>query len=369
MRFLTTNLCTENATVVTSSSANVNFPVSNLKNPFRSKRWRSSGTFVVDLSNNKIDFKDTGGGLEKTATLSLGTYSVSGLKTEIESKMASVGSHTYTVQYSTSTGLWTLSSNGSYFSLLNLTGTNNSLSILNKSLGFPAADKTGSLSYTGSLVACHTKESVVFDLQTIQDISSIVILWPKEDGIRLSDDAILKIEANATNSWSGPAVSQILTIDNDYLVASHFFSSVQTYRYWRVTVEDPKNSNLFVELGMVWIGENIEFNEPQNGFKINVSDTSTVSRTDFGHEYVDEYPNVVSLEFGYSYIGYSTAQIMENAFRQNGVRKPVLIVFDETEQVFNKDHFLIYGKFDKDFALNHVMYDMFNGVVKITELG
>lgn len=369
MRFLTTNLCTESATVVTGSSANVNFPTSNLKNPLRSKRWRSRGNFVVDSTNNKINFKESAMGSELTATINSGSYSVAAMQTEIETRMNAVGASNYTVLYSTTTGLWTITSDGSYFTLLNLTGTNHAVALFKVSLGFPSTDKTASLTYTGSFIACHTKESVVFDMRTAQDINSVVILWPKEDGIRLSDDAVVRIEASATDSWSSPAVSQTMTIDNTYLVSSHFFSSVQSYRYWRLTVVDPKNANLFIEIGLVWIGENVAFDEPQNGFKFNIVDSSRISTTDFGHEYVDEYPSIVSLEFNYAYIDYETAQILENAFRTNGIRKPVLVAFDETEQVFNKDHFLIYGKFDKSFNLSHVMYDLFNGGVKITELG
>jgi hypothetical protein len=369
MRFLKTNLCTEVATNITASSSSANFPVSNLKNPFRSKHWRSSGAFVIDATNNKINFKESSGGAQLTATLSSGTYGVVGLQTEIKTKMQSVGASVYTVIQSAVTGTWSISTSGAYLTLLNATGTDAATNAFKTSLGFPNADKTGATSYVGSLVAIHTKESVVFDLITSQDISSVVLLWPKEDGIRLSSTAILKIEANATNVWTAPAVSQTLTINNDYMVASHFFTAVQSYRYWRVTIQDPQNPYLFVELGMVWIGENVAFNEPENGFKYTLVDPSHVSITDFGHEYVDEYPLSATLEFKYAFISYPTMQALENAFRTNGTKKPVLVVFDQAETVFNKDQFLIYGKFDKTHLTTHISYDIFSGTVKIKELG
>lgn len=368
MRFLTTNLCTENATSISASSSDPSFPSSNLSNVLRSKRWRSYGTFIIDSSNNKINFKESGGGSELTATITTGSYSISALKTEIKSKMESVGSSLYTINYSSSSGIWSISTNGLYFSLLNNSGTNQSTSIFKNSLGFPNLDKTGSTSYDGSLIAIHTKESVVFDFKTTQDINSVVILWPKEDGIKLSSNAIIKIEANATNIWTSPAVSQTLTINNDYLVASHFFSSTQNYRYWRVTFEDPQNPFLYVEMGMVWIGENVSFNEPENGFTYSLKDLSDVSKTDFGHEYVDIYPQQAFLEFGYKFLSYDLSKILENAFRINGIRKPVLIVFDESGTIFNKDHFLIYGKFNSAFSLEQSFYNLFNGSIKITEL-
>jgi hypothetical protein len=368
MKLLTTNLCTESSTSITASSANPSFPVSNLSSVFRSKRWRSSGTFVIDATNNKINFKESGGGSELTATITSGSYSITTLKTEIKTQMDSVGASDYIINYNSVTGIWSVVSNGSYFSLLNNTGTNQAVALFKVSLGFSNTDKTGSLTYSGSLVAIHTKESVVFDLKTIQDIDSVILMWPKEDGIRLSSSAVIKVEANATNVWTSPAVSQTLNINDDYLIASHYFSSVQQYRYWRITIEDSQNPLLYVELGLCWIGENIEFNEPENGFKYDLMDLSKSTKTDYGHEYVDEYPLTAVLSFTYNYILYSTLQILENAYRQNGIKKPVIIVFDENGSVFNKDHFVIYGKFENMFSSGHVSYNLFNGELKITEL-
>lgn len=369
MKFLATNLCTEGATTIVASSANANFPVANLKNPLRSKRWRSSGYFLVDSSNNKINFKESSGGSELTATLTNGTYSPSGLAAEIENKMDAAGTDSFSVTFSRASGLWTIESDGSELEILNDTGTDSSSSLLVNSLGFASSDLTGDVSYTGDVIAIHTQETVLFDMKTSQNIDSVVILWPKEDGIRLSPSAEIRVQASATNLWTSPAVDEVLTVDNHYLVASHFFSSPQSYRYWRLVVTDPSNPDLFVELGMVWIGENIRFREPENGFKFSLADTSKVSSTDFGHEYVDEYPLMSSLQFNYSYIGYETAQALEDAYRSNGVRKPVLVVFDESELVFTKNHFLIYGKFPKQFGTDHVNFDIFNGSLTITELG
>lgn len=369
MKFLATNLCTESATSITASSANVNFPSSNLKNPLRSKRWRSSGTFVIDSTNNKINFKESGGGSELTATITSGTYSVATLKTEIKTQMDAVGASDYTITYSTSTGLWTIASNGAFFSLLNNTGTNQAAALFKVSLGFPNSDKTGALTYTGSTIAIHTLESIVFDFQTAQDINSVVLLWPKEDGIKLSSSAVVKIQANATNVWTSPAVNQTLTVDNDYTVASHYFSSNQSYRYWRITIQDPTNPELYVELGLAWIGESLNFNEAENGFKWGYEDLSKVSDNEFGHVYVDEYPIRRTLNFNYSFILYSTAKILDEAYLLNGNKKPVLVVLDQSEAVFDKDHFLIYGKMGKSFDLDHVSYNLFKGGFKITELG
>lgn len=200
----------------------------------------------------------------------------------------------------------------------------------------------------------------MFDFQTAEAVNTVVILWPKEDGIRLTEDAVVKIQANATNVWTSPTVNQTLTIDNDYSVASHHFSTDQSYRYWRVVVEDAGNPWAYVELGVVWIGKSLAVENAQNGFSYDLTDRSRTFANEFGHEYVDEYPQTATLTFSYQYLDYSAIQTLENAYRTNGNRKPVLVVLDPDETVFNKDHLLVYGKMSNRFGFKHVSYNLAN---------
>jgi hypothetical protein len=201
---------------------------------------------------------------------------------------------------------------------------------------------------------------ITFDLATTEDIDSVVLFWPKEDGIRLSSSAVVKIQANATNTWGAPAVDQTLTIDNQYMVASHFFSTNQSYRYWSVLISDAGNANGFLELGLVWLGKGIDVPSAQNGFKSQILDRSKVIETDFGHKYVDVYPKQRRIEINYSNVDYADIQTLENAYSSNGVEIPVLLALDPEEAVFDKNHFLVYGNFSNSFGLGHVVYDALN---------
>jgi hypothetical protein len=206
-------------------------------------------------------------------------------------------------------------------------------------------------------------------MATTEAIDSVVFLWPKEDGIRLSDTATIKIQANATNVWTSPAVDVSLTIDNTYVLASHFFTSDQTYRYWRVYIDDPSNPNDFIELGVVWLGKGLDLPSAQNGFKFKLVDQSKVTVNDFGHQYADEYPQLISIELGYQFLDYDDVQTLENAYRVNGNRIPVMFVIDPLEDVFNKNHHLIYGKMEDSLDETHVRYSLFNMTgILITEI-
>jgi hypothetical protein len=214
-----------------------------------------------------------------------------------------------------------------------------------------------------------SSEWVVFDFQTAEPVDSVAVLWPKEVGILLSGAAGVFIQANATNVWSSPALSYPMTIDNDYVMASRHFETPESYRYWRVVVSDDTNPNGFLELGVVWIGAALDLEEMQNGFTFEVADQSVVTRTAFGHEYVDEYPEKLAIEFSYMYMSYSAIQTLENAFRTNGVKKPVMVFVDAGEAVFSANHFAIYGKFAPEFATTHVNYNLLNAEgIRIEEI-
>lgn len=369
MKFLNYNLSSQNETTVTSSTADVDYPATNLKHDFRSKKWMSApnGAFVIDNSNNEIDFEETIS-VELTATLVPGTYNAATLATEISTKMDAAGANTYTVQYSQATGLWTVSSSGAYFSLLCNSGTNQSKNTFKKILGFTNSDKTGALTYTGTNIAIHTEEWVTFDAITSEPVDTIALFWPKESGIKLSDSAIVKVQANATNNWSAPAINVTMTIDNDYMVASHLFSTDQSYRFWRVSIIDPSNAYLQVELGVFYVGKSLTVQDADNGFTFTTKDTSKTYQNDFGNMYVDEYPMENTLDLDFTVLQYQEAKTIENAYRQNGLRKPVLVILDPTEIVFSKNHFLVYGKMTKPVEIKQVSYDIFNTSLVIREI-
>lgn len=368
MKLINYNLVQQPQTTTTASSSNVNYSVSNLAHEFRSKVWRSSGSFVIDATNNKIDFKESGGGSELHSTITSGTYTATTLAAEIKTQLEVAGAETYTVTWSQTTGLWTVLSAGSYLSLLNNTGTNQATSTLKVVCGFANSDRTGAVTYTGPNIAIHTSETVTFDMATSEDIDSVVLLWPKEDGMQLSDSAVVKIQANATNVWTSPTVNQTLTADSTYEMFSHYFSAAQSYRYWRVEIVDPTNTDLYVSLGVVILGVALSIDNPDSGFSFSNNDLSTVASTQFGNQYVDEYPIFSSLEMNFDLMDYDDAQAIENAFRTNGIKTPVFVTMDATSTVFNKNHFAIYGKFQTSFYLKHLNYNLFQSSLTISEI-
>jgi hypothetical protein len=370
MRFLDFNYAdTNNGTIVTPSSENTEFPASNLGKHSPSRIWRSSGTFVITTSKNKINFVETFGGPEITATINTGTYTPDELETEIATQMIAqtLNARTYTVAYSVLTGEWTITGQ-TYLELLNATGTDVANSIA-PSIGYAVSDLSGSTSYVSAAPAIHTEESVIFDLGTIDSIDSVAVQFSPLNGIQLTNGATLKVQANATPNFNSPAVDETLVIDDQFNIASHFFTTDQTYRYWRIVTIDPQNPNLYVELGGVVLAKATVLTQPpEKGFTFDVVDQSKQQRNTFGHEYVDEYPLLKSVGISYKVLQYADVKTLDRMFRRNGVKIPVMVVIDEAEDCFDKDHYIVWGKFQNNLSTTQEINLLFNTDLRITEI-
>lgn len=367
-RILNYNYAFQDNVEISASSENAEFPATNTGHFFRSRVWRSSGHYRINTSNNKIDFKETGGGPEITATLTTGDYTPSSLCTEIKTRMdaATLNARVYTVTFSSTTGKFTIAGS-TFLSILFSTGTNAATSV-RTAIGFGANDYTGNTTYTGVDTSIHTDERVVFDLESSEEVDSVALLFDPRVGIKFSDQALIYFEANPSNNWDSPAYSQALTIDNESDIATLFLTTAIEYRYYSIKIVDPENPFLYVELGTVILGKKAELTRcPDTGFEFKVEDQSKIESNQYGHEYVDEYPLQRSLSIAMNILDVDQQEQLEDIFTEVGVRTPVLIVLDAQEALFDKDRFTIYGRFQKAFSFNNIVRDYFGSSFTITE--
>lgn len=363
------NLLFEAATTISATSENPEFPASNLALHSRSKVWRGSGNFVIDSSNNKIDFNEGAGNL--VATLSNGSYSPDALETEIKTQMEASGVETYTISFNTGTGKWSIQTGGGTLSLLWFSGANSANSV-GSSIGFDtSSDDTGSTSYTSDFVAIHTEERVVFDLGvTPPDVDSFLLFFDKLNGNRFSSTAVVKLEANATDSWASPSVSQTLTFDSLYPSAKHFFGTPQSFRYWSIGIIDVDNPNLFVELSTIVLAEALELTQvPEIGFTSRNTDQSKKTSNDFGHEFYDLYPKRYRRSFDYKALTEADKNVLKQLFERVGISVPFGFALDTTESMFSDaDEWLTFGRFREEFTEKHAVFNFFDSAFDIVEV-
>lgn len=368
-RIIDFNYFFQDEAIISATSADASFPASNVGKPIRSQVWRSSGNFTITTSNNKINFKESAIGVELTATITNGDYTPTTLATEIKTQMEAVTGlgRTYTITYSTSTGKWTITGQ-TYLDLLFLTGTDIANS-LHLSLGFATADYSGAVTYTGAKAAIHTNEAIIIDLLSTEEVDSFAMLFDPKEGIQLTSSAVVSLQGNATPSWTSPAVDVNLSIDEDKDSITHFFSSDQSYRYWRINIVDPSNPDLYVEIGTLMLGNATVLTRCiDSGFTFDLEDNSKVQENNYGHQYVDEYPTLKTLSFSYNILSYVDVQTLDNMFRRVGARVPVYVALDSQEQAFDKDAYSIYGRLEKKLAQGHIVHNYFKTSLVVREI-
>jgi hypothetical protein len=119
------------------------------------------------------------------------------------------------------------------------------------------------LNRTGRTIATST-QWIKFSYSAIIDVDTIAVF-----GNNITSGATVKIQANATDSWGSPSIDQALTFTKDYRASNllgrdvgtwtYQFSSTESYQYWRLYIDDPSNTDGYIELGFVFMDENVDF--------------------------------------------------------------------------------------------------------------
>ncbi len=99
-----------------------------------------------------------------------------------------------------------------------------------------------------------TAQTIIFDLGSAQAIDTLAVL-----GHNLQGSATVIVEAHTSDSWGTPALSAISLTYNTGAIL-RYLSAPETYRYWRYTLDDPTNTDGYVEAGILWLGTFLALN-------------------------------------------------------------------------------------------------------------
>ena len=92
-------------------------------------------------------------------------------------------------------------------------------------------------------------QTIVVNLGSAQAVDTVAIL-----GHNLSGSAAVTIEAHTSDSWGTPALSAITLVYNAGAILK-YLAAAQTFQYWRFILDDPTNTDGYVEVGRPWLGE------------------------------------------------------------------------------------------------------------------
>ena len=91
-------------------------------------------------------------------------------------------------------------------------------------------------------------QTIVVNLGSAQAVDTVAIL-----GHNLSGSAAVTIEAHTSDSWGTPALSAITLVYNAGAILK-YLAAAQTFQYWRFILDDPNNTDGYVEVGRPWLG-------------------------------------------------------------------------------------------------------------------
>lgn len=261
-RLLWNNLSQASATALSVSSAQVSFPVSNLRNAFRARVWRTPvGWTIVEGFNDSLDFTENTTG-DATATIATGEYANgAALATAITTALnAAATDNTYLCTYDTSTKKFTIAraTGSDAFGLEWSTGTNANAGkqgSIALDLGFDdSADDTGATSYTADNASYQSRHFLLLDLGSTLDFDTFGLV-----GHNVGTAGEVRRQGHASDAWTAPSLNATTwdsTVGDEIMV--RFDSSTNQYRYARLVFNDVQNDDGFLEVGVFFVGEYLE---------------------------------------------------------------------------------------------------------------
>lgn len=321
------------------SSENSDYPLSNALDMNRRLRtWRTKGYFKVVSGSNTLVFRETVG-VDLTATITAGEYATDALFiAAVKAALDAAGDSTYTVSRDSTSGRLKIASNGSggggIFQLI-LTDVNSAG--VASLMGYDtSANRTGALTYEADLIRIHSSEWVMWDMGFPVNPTAFIAVTDRNTPLQVSPTATLKIQGNSTDNFSSPELD--LTVNySDFVLHKISESGLATntygYRYWRFYLEDKDNPDLYVELGVLFLGLHVVTTRGCPGFPFESDDVdlSNVQISDAGQANVGARPQSEMFSLNWGGLNTASKELLENVFKAYGLHTSFFVAMDNDE--------------------------------------
>jgi hypothetical protein len=307
-RFLWRNWIHEPETRLVASSESSAFPVSWVRDPLRSRAWRSRlGWNIVTGFNDTLVLRE--GGVVHAVTLPPGNHVTGqGLAAAVTAAIAGTSglANTYSASYS------------GRFSIQRETGAapfdlvfSDPSSNLHVDLGFLSQDHTGSDVYQAERAALHSREYLAVDLGVEREIACAAVVGHLKGG---STTLLLA---------DGSRITLLPSADDTLRLAFFAPRSVQSLR---VLVDDIENEAGFSQVGVVFLGTFFEPSRaPQVGYRDGREDLSTIVRADQGAYFQSRKPTLRRWELDFGRLKTSDKAGLDEMAEKLGTGRPFFV--------------------------------------------
>lgn len=285
-RLLWQNFMFLSNTIVTASSQDSALVAEFLREPLRSKVWRSkTGWTVVAGWNNKLDVRENV--TDRVATITAGTYATGDLMAAaVQTALNAMGgTNTYTCTYSAVTFKFTIAraTGADSVTLKFATGANIATQAA-LDLAYTATDHSAATTYASDGTAYQSRHYITIDLGSALEVKAAVLM----STMNVSASATVTVQSSASGvsaSLTAPTVTQALTGSTSCRLSSF---SGQTRRYWALVINDVTNTSGYAELGLFYLGS---YFQPSYGMTPDMEfgrqELSNVAVADQGAQWVD----------------------------------------------------------------------------------
>ena len=341
--------------VYAASSALVSFPAANAFDIARSKKWKPSGSFRIDGTNNQLYIND---GTDKTVTLTNAVYATGALlATHIQTQL-NASSTNWTASYSSTTGIFTIA-RSSGTKILRLATTS---AAVWDTIGF-----IGSLDQITSAADVrrnHTSERITFDFGVAREVTFFSVYESPDSEFCISTAATCTLKANNVDDISSAPYSQALTVSDDGIFQFIPEETAESYRYWYFDFNDRENTDGPESFSLkVWIGDYVQpvSRNIVNGFSVVKVDPSTISISNNGVKYYNrktKYKKISNV--GIEWVSGADRVSLTDLYDYTGRTRPFFISIDpEIIISANVQEFTKLVTFDDDPDMRQLLYNYY----------
>lgn len=332
----------ESTSSFSASSAQSSYPASNLVSGIRSRVWKPDGLFTIDSTNNKIYVDGT------TYTITSGSYT----STTLASAIATLISKTVTRN---GLGRFVISSGSSF--TLNLSQQTASVW---DTLGFLSTADVSGTSFTADERRYNNGEWLKVDL-IMPQIATFAALIPPNETSFSCKTATIKLQGNNVDIWTNPPVDLDMEVSDSGAFCAPDIDT-QACRYWRIYIDDKKNSAISVAVAYIGDSKITTNTNFATGFTRRFADQSVKLYSESGQLYVDRKPRYRTIESCTIMLLKGQDLLdMEQLYFDLRQGSPFFIVIDPKVQVTSSlAHLTHYVQVEGDPAFQHVLAQYYN---------
>ncbi len=169
-------------------------------------------------------------------------------------------------------------------------------------------------------------EWIKFVFGAAVSVSNICIV-----GSNISSGATITLEGNASDSWSAPTFSvSILSTDKfgDYFYKSF---ATQSFRYWRLTIDDAANTDTYIEVAQIFIGTYLTMPGMNLGQIVTKKSNSVATKSASGQLYGDRRINPQGAEISFTDVSNANKILIDAFITAVDVVEPFIMLVWESD--------------------------------------